>query len=133
MTAILCIAFVLLITLGVPIAFGMLGATTLAMSYGGSLPMALIAQRVGAGIDNFTYLAIPLFIMAGSIMEQSGISTRLVALARALVGHIHGGMGQVVIVSEVFFSGISGGSRRFSSQYRSRKNRASAGMSSIRS
>ncbi len=110
MTAILCIAFVALIGLGVPIAFGMLGATALAMLFGGTLPMALIGQRVGAGVDNFTYLAIPLFVLAGSVMEQSGISTRLVALARALVGHVHGGMGQVVIVSEVFFSGISGAS-----------------------
>ena len=110
MTLILCIAFVGLIVLGVPIAFSMLGATALAMLFGGNLPMALIGQRVGAGIDNFTYLAIPLFVLAGSIMEQSGISTRLVALARALVGHLHGGMGQVVIVSEVFFSGISGAS-----------------------
>jgi len=110
MTAILCIAFVALIVLGVPIAFAMLAATALAMFAGGSLPMALIGQRVGAGVDNFTYLAIPLFVLAGSVMEQSGISTRLVNLARALVGHIHGGMGQVVIVSEVFFSGISGAS-----------------------
>jgi C4-dicarboxylate transporter DctM subunit len=110
MTLILCIAFVGLIVLGVPIAFSMLGATALAMLFGGNLPMALIGQRVGAGIDNFTYLAIPLFVLAGSIMEQSGISTRLVALARAMVGHFHGGMGQVVIVSEVFFSGISGAS-----------------------
>jgi C4-dicarboxylate transporter DctM subunit len=76
----------------------------------GTLPFALIAQRVGAGVENFTYLAIPLFILAGSIMEESGISTRLVGLARALVGHIRGGMGQVVIVSEIFFSGISGAS-----------------------
>lgn len=110
MTTILCVAFIALIVLGVPIAFSMLASTALAMAFGGNLPMALIGQRVGAGIDNFTYLAIPLFVLAGSIMEQSGISTRLVALARALVGHFHGGMGQVVIVSEVFFSGISGAS-----------------------
>ncbi|MGE0314339.1 MAG: TRAP transporter large permease [Lautropia sp.] len=110
MTALLCVSFVAMIGLGVPIAFAMLGATSLAMAVGGTIPLAMVAQRVGAGVDNFTYLAIPLFVLAGSIMEQSGISTRLVALARALVGHLHGGMGQVVIVSEVFFSGISGAS-----------------------
>jgi len=108
--ATLCIVFVVLIALGIPIAFAMLTATALAMLVGGSLPFPLIAQRVGSGIDNFTYLAIPLFILAGAIMEHSGISTRLVAFARALVGHIRGGMGQVVIVSEIFFSGISGAS-----------------------
>src|SRR3972149_9093665 len=88
----------------------MLTATAVAMAVGVSLPYALIAQRVGAGVENFTYLAIPLFILAGVIMEHSGIATRLVALAKALVGHIRGGMGQVVIVSEIFFSGISGAS-----------------------
>jgi len=108
--AVLCLAFAVLLCLSVPIAFAMLTATAVAMAVGGSLPYALIAQRVGAGVENFTYLAIPLFILAGVIMEHSGISTRLVALARALVGHIRGGMGQVVIVSEIFFSGISGAS-----------------------
>lgn len=110
MIAILCIVFLGLLVLGVPIAFSMMAATATALLVPGSMPHALIAQRVAAGIDNFTYLAIPLFVLAGSIMEHSGISTRLVAFARALVGHIHGGMGQVVIVSEIFFSGISGAS-----------------------
>jgi tripartite ATP-independent transporter DctM subunit len=108
--AILCLTFTAFIALGVPIAFAMLSATAFALLVSDSLPYALIAQRVGAGVDNFTYLAIPLFILAGAIMEQSGISMRLVAFARALVGHIRGGMGQVVIVSEIFFSGISGAS-----------------------
>ncbi|MGB7541222.1 MAG: TRAP transporter large permease [Burkholderiales bacterium] len=110
MIATLCIAFLAFIVCGVPIAFAMLASTALALLTPDSMPMALIAQRVGAGIDNFTYLAIPLFVLAGAIMEHSGISTRLVAFARALVGHIRGGMGQVVIVSEIFFSGISGAS-----------------------
>jgi tripartite ATP-independent transporter DctM subunit len=106
----LCLTFIAAVLLGIPIAFAMLAATAAAMLVEGTLPFALIAQRVGAGVENFTYLAIPLFILAGSIMEESGISTRLVGLARALVGHIRGGMGQVVIVSEIFFSGISGAS-----------------------
>lgn len=110
MIAVLCLTFAGLIAVGVPIAFSMLAASALALLVADSIPFALIAQRVGSGIENFTYLAIPLFILAGAIMEQSGISTRLVALARALVGHIHGGLGQVVIVSEIFFSGISGAS-----------------------
>lgn len=110
MIAILSISFVVLIALGVPIAFAMLAAAGMAMAASGELPLPLIAQRMGAGTDSFTYLAIPLFILTGAIMERTLISARLVALARALVGHIRGGMGQVVIVSEVFFSGISGAS-----------------------
>lgn len=110
MIAALCLGFLVCVVIGVPIAFGMLIAAAIAVISSDSLPLPLIAQRVGSGIDNFTYLAIPLFVLAGSIMERSAISTRLVDFARALVGHIRGGMGQVVIVSEVFFSGISGAS-----------------------
>ncbi len=106
----LCVCFVACILIGVPIAFGMLLASAAAVLASDTLPMPLLAQRLGSGVDNFTYLAIPLFILAGAIMERSVISERLVDLARALVGHFRGGMGQVVIVSEVFFSGISGAS-----------------------
>lgn len=110
MIAALCLGFLVCVLLGVPIAFAMLVAAALAVWASDSLPLPLLAQRQGSGIDNFTYLAIPLFILAGAIMERSAISIRLVALARALVGHFRGGMGQVVVVSEVFFSGISGAS-----------------------
>ena len=106
----LCIGFLLCILLGVPIAFSMIIASVIAVVSSDALPLPLIAQRLGSGIDNFTYLAIPLFILAGAIMERSAISIRLVEFAKSLVGHFRGGMGQVVIVSEIFFSGISGAS-----------------------
>lgn len=107
---ILFVAFVALIVLGVPIAFGMLIAAALTLVVDDTMPMAMLGQRMGTGVENFTYLAIPLFILAGAIMEHSGISRRLVNFARALVGHLPGGMGHVVVVSEIFFSGISGAS-----------------------
>lgn len=103
-------SFVGFIVLGIPIAFAMLAGSALSLLWGGLIPYAMIGQRMGAGIENFTYLAIPLFILAGTIMEHTGISKRLVNLARALVGHLPGGIGQAVIVSEIFFSGISGAS-----------------------
>ena len=106
----LCIGFLLCILLGVPIAFSMIIASVIAVVSSDALPLPLIAQRLGSGIDNFTYLAIPLFILAGAIMERSAISIRLVEFAKSLVGNFRGGMGQVVIVSEIFFSGISGAS-----------------------
>jgi C4-dicarboxylate transporter DctM subunit len=106
----LSICIVAFTVVGVPIAFAILAGTALVVGFGGALPLPFIAQRISSSIDNFTYLAIPLFVLAGNIMETSGISLRLVALARALVGHFRGGMGQVVIVSEIFFSGISGAS-----------------------
>jgi C4-dicarboxylate transporter DctM subunit len=61
-----------------------------------------------AGMDSFPLMAIPFFILAGELMERGGISERLVTLARAMVGHIKGGLGMVVIVGEYLFSGISG-------------------------
>ena len=107
---VLFVAFVALIVLGVPIAFGMLIAAALTLVVDDTMPVAMLGQRMGTGVENFTYLAIPLFILAGAIMEHSGISRRLVNFARALVGHLPGGMGHVVVVSEIFFSGISGAS-----------------------
>jgi C4-dicarboxylate transporter DctM subunit len=59
-------------------------------------------------VDSFVLLAVPLFILAGSLMETGGISARLVQLARVLVGHVRGGLGMVVMVAEYLFSGLSG-------------------------
>jgi C4-dicarboxylate transporter DctM subunit len=74
------------------------------------IPLELIAQKMLSGIEPFPFVAIPLFILAGGLMETGGISIRLVRLASALVGHIRGGLGMVVVLSEVLFSGISGSS-----------------------
>jgi C4-dicarboxylate transporter DctM subunit len=60
------------------------------------------------GADSSVLLAIPLFILAGALMETGGISARLVHLAKVLIGHVRGGLGMVVVVSEMLFSGISG-------------------------
>lgn len=106
----LIVGFTCLVLVGVPIAFGMIVAVAVSIFFNGTMPIAIIGQRMGSGVENFTFLAVPLFILAGTIMEHSGISRRLVNLGRVLVGHLPGGMGQVVIVSEIFFSGISGAS-----------------------
>jgi C4-dicarboxylate transporter DctM subunit len=60
------------------------------------------------GVDSFPFLACPFFILAGELMNTGGITQRLVNLAKALVGHVRGGLGMVVVVAEYFFSGISG-------------------------
>jgi tripartite ATP-independent transporter DctM subunit len=108
MTAVLVVSFCACLLLAMPVAFAMIVSSILAIWAGGNVPIALIAQRLGSGIDNFTYLAIPLFIFAGRLMEETGMSERLVRLARALVGHIPGGLGQTVVVTDIFFSGLSG-------------------------
>jgi C4-dicarboxylate transporter DctM subunit len=85
-------------------------ACILALLWQGAIPISTITLKLYSGIDTFPFLAIPLFILAGGFMEQGGISQRLVQFARNLVGHIKGGLGFVVVVSEIFFSGISGSS-----------------------
>jgi C4-dicarboxylate transporter DctM subunit len=108
--AILLGGFFLLLVLNVPVAFSMILACIAALWWQGTIPILTVTMKLYSGIDTFPFLAIPLFILAGGLMEQGGISARLVRLASNLVGHIRGGLGFVVVVSEIFFSGISGSS-----------------------
>jgi len=108
--AILLGGFILLLALNVPVAFSMVLACIGALWWQGTIPISTVTMKLYSGIDTFPFLAIPLFILAGGLMEQGGISQRLVRLASNLVGHIRGGLGFVVVVSEIFFSGISGSS-----------------------
>ena len=102
--------FIFLLAINVPVAFSMVLACIAAFFWQGSIPMSTVTMKLYSGIDTFPFLAIPLFILAGGLMEQGGISQRLVRLASNLVGHIRGGLGFVVVVAEIFFSGISGSS-----------------------
>src|SRR3989475_10503779 len=71
-------------------------------------PLAVTVQTILHQIDSFVLLSLPLFILAGALMETGGIAPPLVALAVALVGWIRGGLGMAVITAEDIFSGISG-------------------------
>lgn len=108
MTIVLAVAFVVLLVANVPIAFALGASAVLALLWEGNIPLLVVPQRIFTGTDSFPLLAIPLFILAGELMEHSGISARLVALAQVLVGWLRGGLGMTVVVTEVFFSGISG-------------------------
>ena len=99
--------FGVLVLAAVPIGFALAIAAVLAIVVA-DLPLIIIPQQIVAGMDSFPMLAVPLFILAGFIMDVGGISRRLVTLARTLVGHLPGGLGQVVIMAEIFFSGVSG-------------------------
>jgi C4-dicarboxylate transporter DctM subunit len=103
-------SFLILLLINVPVAFCMALACVFAFLWQGAIPVLTLPLKLSSGIDSFPFLAIPLFILAGSLMEHGGISQRLVRFARDLVGHIKGGLGIVVVVSEIFFSGISGSS-----------------------
>ncbi len=99
--------FVLLLAIGVPVAFSLAAASLVTLAYLG-LPEVVMVQQIGAGIGTASLIAIPLFIFAGEIMMRGGISERLIALASSLVGRIRGGLGQVSILSSLFFGGVSG-------------------------
>ena len=107
MSAVAGIAGVVLLLVGLPIAFA-IGLAAMAGIHSGGLPLTLVVQRIFAAQDSFHLMAIPLFVLAGALMNAGGISERLVALAGALVGRWRGGLLHVNILSNVFFSGISG-------------------------
>lgn len=106
-SAILFGSFVVLLLLKVPIALCLAVSSILAMIYAG-LPLSMIPMSMYAGINKFVLLAIPFFILAGNIMEKSGISTRLIDFADKMVGHRRGGMAIVCVVVACFFAAISG-------------------------
>lgn len=110
MAIVLFLAFIVLILLSLPISLSLGLSSLLAMIYKGGIPLTILAQKMFTGLDSFPLLAVPFFILAGGFMETGGISARLVKLASVLVGHIKGGLGMVVIVATIFFSGISGSS-----------------------
>jgi len=99
--------FGLLVLAAVPIGFALAIAAVGAIVVA-DIPLVVIPQQIVAGMDSFPMLAVPLFILAGFLMDVGGISRRLVTLARSLVGHLPGGLGQVVVMAEMFFSGVSG-------------------------
>lgn len=110
MTGLILVLFAISVALGVPMAFGFGSATAIALFVKTNFPLDLIPQRMAIAVDSFVLLAIPLFILGGTLMDVGGLTGRLVHLAKALVGHVRGGLGMVVMVAEIFFSGISGSS-----------------------
>jgi tripartite ATP-independent transporter DctM subunit len=100
-------ALAVLILAGVPVVAG-LGAIGLLQSSADGLPLPNAAQAVYHGLDSFTLLAIPLFILTGEILHRSGAAERLVGLVTVLVGWLPGGLGMSVVASTMVFSGLSG-------------------------
>ena len=107
--AILLITFTVLLLFGMPIALAMIAASGFVI-WNEGIPLSVVAQRVFAGLQSFPLLAVPLFTLAGSLMNESGISERLFGFTKALVGHIRGGLAQTAVVGNVFLAGISGSS-----------------------
>ncbi len=101
--------FLVAMVIGVPVVFALaFGPLVGILVDGRSVFLNLIPQRLFVGINVYPLLAIPLFILAGEIMNVGGITQRLIDFSQKLVGHLRGGLGHVVIVSGTVFSGISG-------------------------
>lgn len=93
--------------LGVPIFLSMgMACILFVLIY--NIPLFLMAMSYIRGIDNFAYLAIPFYFLAGDLMNKSGITDRMVSFSSAIIGHIKGGLSHVNIVSSMVFSGVSG-------------------------
>jgi len=106
--ALLTLSFVILMAIGLPVALTLAGSSFLFVLDQGTMPWVAVMHRMVSGIDSFPLLAIPFFVMAGSLMNSSGITERLYAFAVAVVGWMRGGLGQVNIVGSVIFAGMSG-------------------------
>ncbi len=97
-----------LFALAVPISIAMGLAGFSAIVLRGDIPIEATAQRFVTGVDSFPLLAVPFFILAGALMNTGGITERLVRLANALVGRLTGGLGHVVVVTNMIMAGMSG-------------------------
>ncbi len=107
---ILVLSFVVLIGIGVPIAWsiGISGLLTMLPSISAMPAFTTIAQRMATGLDSFALLAIPFFIFAGQIMNRGGIAQRLIDFAKSIVGALPGGLAHVNIIASMLFGAISG-------------------------
>ena len=95
--------------LGVPVAFSMgLSALAFITIYGDNLTIAVIAQSITTGVNNFALLAIPLFFLAGELMNRGGVTERIVDCFMAIAGHVRGGLVHVVVTTNMALAGISG-------------------------
>ncbi|MCF5673383.1 TRAP transporter large permease subunit, partial [Pseudomonas syringae] len=102
-------SFIALILIGMPVAYA-LGLSALIGAWWIDIPADALMIQIAGGVNKFSLLAIPFFVLAGAIMAEGGMSRRLVAFAAVLVGFVRGGLSLVNIVASTFFGAISGSS-----------------------
>ena len=110
MSVAIIIIFLVLMFLGVPIAVSLGAASVIVMIFASDLPLNMAAQSMFTAMNSFIMVAVPLFILCGSLMDEGGIADRIYDLAEALVGWIYGGLGHVSVVVNMLFAGMSGSS-----------------------
>lgn len=107
MATLLFVSFIVLIFLGVPVAFSLGLASFIYLMLAG-IPLNIIPQRMFGGLNSFVLLCIPGFILAGNLMNAGGITERIIKFANDLFGHIRGGLGLANVGASMGFAGISG-------------------------
>ncbi len=105
----LFVVFVILALLGVPVSLS-LGVAAVSTLWYFDLPLSMITQTMATSVNSFLLISVPLFILAGQIMERGGLSEKIFDASEAMVGRFRGGLGHVNIVSSFIFGGISGSS-----------------------
>lgn len=110
MTVFLFVSLAVMLAASVPIFVALCGSVAATFVLFNDLDLVIILQRMFAGINKFSLMSIPLFVLAANLMGEGGISKRIINLANAFVGHIPGGLGMTAIVASLFFGAISGSS-----------------------
>ena len=105
---ILFIVMFILIFMGVPVAFSIAASSSVFLLITQMKPLLIVPQRMLTGLDSFPYLAIPLFILVGNLMDTGGISRRLVNWANLLAGGLPGGLGVVAVLACTIFAALTG-------------------------
>jgi C4-dicarboxylate transporter DctM subunit len=103
-------SFLLLTALGVPVAFSLCLSTAGVLFFFMDKPLVIVSQMMYSGIDSFSFMAVPFFMLAGAFMSAGGVTKRLVSFSQSLVGAFTGGLAQTVSVAGMFFAAISGSS-----------------------
>src|SRR5512139_1794214 len=101
-------AFIILLCISAPITVALGGCSLIYALVGGTVPITTLIQTTFGGLTSFPLLAIPLFMLAGNLMNEGGLTPDLVNFARKLVGHIRGGLGHATILACAIFAAISG-------------------------
>ena len=102
-------SFTALCMIGMPVAYA-LGLSALLGALSIDVPLEAVMIQISSGVNSFSLLAIPFFVLAGAIMAEGGMAVRLVNLARIFVGAVRGGLALVNVIASTFFSGVSGSS-----------------------
>ncbi len=105
--AVLSVTFIILLLIGVPVAFS-IGLASIATVFYAGVPIPIVFQKMVGGMQVFSFMAIPFFVFAGELMLYGGIADRIVRFANSLVGHVRGGLGMSNVVGCTLFGGVAG-------------------------